>query len=93
MINYIKQVHKGVKGRITCPSESLDAIVAVEGRAKPYISTDSNGWYYRLLVPGTYNLVYTCVGPNIKYSKTISVTVKTGDAVIVNAVLTEADAV
>ena len=68
LIDYIKYVHKGIKGKVDCDGkESFDASIVIVGRENsPLISLDPNRWYFRLLEPGTYTITATCAsGPSI----------------------------
>ncbi|XP_062990839.1 carboxypeptidase M [Elgaria multicarinata webbii] len=65
LVEYIKQVHLGVKGRVLDNNRVpiADAIVEVTGRRHicPY-KTNRNGEYYLLLLPGTYTFNATVPG-------------------------------
>ncbi|XP_015261200.1 PREDICTED: carboxypeptidase M [Gekko japonicus] len=65
LIEYIKQVHQGVKGRVLDKDgESIaDVIVEAKGRSHvcPY-KTNRDGEYYLLLLPGDYVLNATAPG-------------------------------
>ncbi|XP_029453084.1 carboxypeptidase M [Rhinatrema bivittatum] len=65
LIEYMKQVHLGVKGQVfdLLQNPIANAIVEVEGRSHicPY-RTNQNGEYYLLLLPGTYTLNVTVPG-------------------------------
>ncbi|XP_044305809.1 carboxypeptidase M [Varanus komodoensis] len=65
LIEYIKQVHLGVKGRVLDKNGQPipDAIVEVTGRRHvcPY-KTNRDGEYYLLLLPGVYTLNATVPG-------------------------------
>ncbi|XP_066579909.1 carboxypeptidase M isoform X2 [Amia ocellicauda] len=65
LLAYMQQVHLGVKGQVF-DSRGVpvqNALVAVEGRQNlcPF-KTDTNGEYYRLLLPGNYTLKVTVPG-------------------------------
>ena len=64
LINYIKQVHLGVKG-VVIDSMTRDpihkAVLQVEGIAHKVVTTEK-GEFWRLLLPGTYNLTVKAVG-------------------------------
>uniref|UniRef100_A0A670YHJ8 Carboxypeptidase M n=1 Tax=Pseudonaja textilis TaxID=8673 RepID=A0A670YHJ8_PSETE len=59
LIEYIKQIHLGVKGRVLNQKNQpiANVIVEVQGRMHicPYV-TNKNGEYYLLLLPGVYIL-------------------------------------
>ncbi|XP_066525488.1 carboxypeptidase M [Hoplias malabaricus] len=62
LLAYIQQVHLGLKGQVL-DSNGLpvqNALVEVEGRRNlcPF-TTDANGEYYRLLLPGNYTITVT----------------------------------
>ncbi|XP_039200447.1 carboxypeptidase M isoform X1 [Crotalus tigris] len=65
LIEYIKQIHLGVKGRVLNPNNKpiANVIVEVQGRRHicPY-KTNKNGEYYLLLLPGVYTLNATLPG-------------------------------
>ncbi|XP_018111458.1 carboxypeptidase M isoform X2 [Xenopus laevis] len=65
LIEYIKQVHKGVKGQVfdLLGYPIPNAIVEVKDRnhIKPY-KTNSNGEYYLLLLPGVYTVIVSASG-------------------------------
>ncbi|XP_026555583.1 carboxypeptidase M isoform X2 [Pseudonaja textilis] len=65
LIEYIKQIHLGVKGRVLNQKNQpiANVIVEVQGRMHicPYV-TNKNGEYYLLLLPGVYILNATLPG-------------------------------
>ncbi|XP_007423460.1 carboxypeptidase M [Python bivittatus] len=65
LIEYIKQIHLGVKGRVLNKKKEpiANVIVEVQGRRHicPY-KTNKNGEYYLLLLPGVYILNATLPG-------------------------------
>lgn len=66
LMNYMKQVHLGVKGVVLDSStrEPIEgATVSVEGNTHP-VATTARGEYWRLLIPGTYNLLFHANGYN-----------------------------
>ncbi|XP_068132803.1 carboxypeptidase M isoform X2 [Hyperolius riggenbachi] len=74
MIEYMKQVHMGIKGRVFDMNNNpvLNAIVEVQGRTHicPY-RTNQYGEYYLLLLSGTYTIQVTML--NAKITQTITV--------------------
>lgn len=67
LLAYMQQVHLGVKGVVMDSNGKpvQNAVVEVVGRRNlcPF-STDRNGEYYRLLLPGTYTITVTYPGHN-----------------------------
>ena len=57
MLNFLLQVHAGVKGLVRNEEDEpvVNARVAV-GRLKP-VKTTSNGEYWKLILPGNYSVV------------------------------------
>ncbi|XP_063783568.1 carboxypeptidase M [Pseudophryne corroboree] len=74
VMEYMKQVHMGIKGQIfdVDGNPFPNAIVDVQGRQRicPYRS-DRNGEYYLLLLPGTYTLNVTVLNSSIIKNITI----------------------
>ncbi|XP_075130539.1 carboxypeptidase M [Leptodactylus fuscus] len=74
VIEYIKQVHIGVKGQVLDMYRNpiQNAIVDVQGRARicPY-QTNENGEYYLLLLPGTYTLKVTVSNKSLEQTLNI----------------------
>ncbi len=66
LLNYIENVHKGIKGRITNEKgKSLKAKIKILEHDKDSSEIYSNketGWYYRMLSAGNYKLLFTCKG-------------------------------
>jgi carboxypeptidase D len=84
MIAYMEKVHTGVRGLVTdsITGEPLEAEIQVEGREHKVYSDGDIGDYYRLLLPGTYNLIFEAEGYR---SKTISgVVVNEGTATVLD---------
>lgn len=63
LIEYIKQVHIGIKGSVAHNGSPIqNAVVIVEGlEAKP-VKTNADGVFWRLLVAGTYRVKFVAVG-------------------------------
>ena len=58
LIEYLKYANRGVRGIVKFANGSLKAeniTVKIDSR-EPYFKTNKNGEYYRILLPGTYNL-------------------------------------
>ncbi|XP_046719096.1 carboxypeptidase D [Silurus meridionalis] len=87
LLQFIHQVHRGVKGMVTDSKDGTgipNATITVEGIDHP-ISTNKAGDYWRLLVPGTYHLTASAQG----YKSVVTyATVPEGDAEIVDFKLT-----
>ncbi|XP_059181786.1 carboxypeptidase M [Centropristis striata] len=68
LLQFIKQVHLGVKGRVFDGSgvPVQNAVVEVKGRRNmcPF-RTDRHGEYYRLLLPGEYSFTVTYPGHEV----------------------------
>nr|XP_056703243.1 carboxypeptidase M [Euleptes europaea] len=65
LIEYIKQVHLGVKGRVLDKDEEPISDVIVETRGRRHVCpyrTNKDGEYYLLLLPGVYVLNATAPG-------------------------------
>ena len=86
LLAYIKEVHKGVKGLVKDEEGSAvsKAIIKVAGIDHDIVATEE-GEYWRLLVPGEYQLSASASGYN---SVLKNITVNNGDAVQVNFTLT-----
>lgn len=83
LLNYIKQVHRGIKGTVADAISGkllADVVVSVAGRAHD-VRSSSYGDYFRILLPGYYNITFS--HPSYA-SKTVFVTVNSGMASIVN---------
>ncbi|MCI4385837.1 hypothetical protein PGIGA_G00055340 [Pangasianodon gigas] len=87
LLQFIHQVHRGVKGMVTDSKDGTgipNATITVEGIDHP-ITTNRAGDYWRLLVPGTYHLTASAQG----YKSVVTyATVPDGDAEIVDFKLT-----
>ncbi|KAG8577933.1 hypothetical protein GDO81_010329 [Engystomops pustulosus] len=74
VIEYIKQVHMGIKGQVLDMNGKpiLNAIVDIQGRSRmcPY-KTNKNGEYYFLLRPGTYTFKVTVSNKSMEKTLTI----------------------
>ena len=87
LLAFIEEVHKGVKGFVKDDKGSAvsKAKIKVVGRNHD-ITTTAEGEYWRLLVPGEYQLVASASG----YTSMLkNVTVDDGNAIQVNFTLTE----
>ncbi|KAM9468797.1 carboxypeptidase D [Clarias gariepinus] len=87
LLQFIHQVHRGVKGMVTDSEDGTgipNAIITVEGINHP-ITTSKDGDYWRLLVPKTYRITASAQGykPVVTYA-----TVREGEAEVVNFKLT-----
>ncbi|XP_010859979.1 PREDICTED: carboxypeptidase D [Bison bison bison] len=86
LIQFMKQVHQGVKGFVLDATDGrgiLNATISVAEINHP-VTTYKNGDYWRLLVPGTYKITASARGYN---PVTKNVTVKSEGAVQVNFTL------
>jgi carboxypeptidase D len=64
MTVYLEAVHMGVRGIITdrATGEPLYGRVWIEGNTHPVFTDPDIGDYHRMLMPGTYNLIYEAEG-------------------------------
>jgi carboxypeptidase D len=64
MVHFLEAVHIGVRGVITnsVSSEPVWAEVMVEDNSHPVFTDPNVGDYYRMLLPGVYNLTFSAVG-------------------------------
>ncbi|XP_036762146.2 carboxypeptidase D [Manis pentadactyla] len=86
LIQFIKQVHQGVKGFVLDATDGrgiLNATISVAEINHP-VTTYKTGDYWRLLVPGTYKITASARGYN---PVTKNVTVKSEGAIQVNFTL------
>lgn len=90
MLRYIESVHMGVKGHVRDRNGNPipNAVVRVVGNEKAVTTSDS-GEYWRLLVPGSYQIYAEANG--FRSSEPISVNVNnnSGEAVVQDFVLQE----
>ncbi|XP_058806975.1 LOW QUALITY PROTEIN: carboxypeptidase D-like [Phymastichus coffea] len=88
LLKYLEQAHIGIKGLVTDLEGNPvpDADIVVVGISKNITSTN-RGEYWRLLLPGTYTVYASAWG--YAPSEPQRVTVKKGNAEIVNFVLTK----
>ena len=87
MLSYMEAVHIGVRGRVVEQGTNapLWAEVTVAGNAQPVFTDPDVGDYYRLLLPGTYDLTFTVPG---YHPQTVTgVVVGSGAATVVDVVL------
>ncbi|MBX7258315.1 MAG: carboxypeptidase regulatory-like domain-containing protein [Candidatus Hydrogenedentes bacterium] len=92
MLSYIEGIHRGVRGLVTSSVDDspVYAKVTVAGNAQPVFTDADVGDYYRLLLPGTYDLKFAAVGFE---NKTVEdVTVVDGAATRQDVELTPIDA-
>ncbi|XP_073411601.1 carboxypeptidase M isoform X3 [Dendrobates tinctorius] len=92
LIEYMKQVHLGIKGQVfdTNGAPIQNAVVDVQDRQRicPY-RTNENGEYYLLLLPGTYTFNVKMLDKSIQKTITIQET-STTSAMTYNFQFTEA---
>jgi len=76
MLSFLETIHIGVRGIITERSsgEPLWAEVIVEGNRQPVFTDPDVGDYHRMLLPGTYNLVFYSPGYVPRLVKDVMVT-------------------
>ena len=86
LLSFIEQVHKGIKGRVTDSSGKAikKAAIIVNGNSHKVTSIE-NGDYWRLLLPGKYDIKVEAKGYRVINKK--NVVVSKGDATILNFVL------
>ncbi|OCT71750.1 hypothetical protein XELAEV_18034728mg [Xenopus laevis] len=82
LITYIEKVHQGIKGMITDENGNgiANAVISVSGIAHD-VTSGEGGDYFRLLLPGTYEVTASAEG---YYSKTLSATVGPANATLVH---------
>ncbi len=87
MLSYLETIHIGVRGIITERSsgEPLWAEVRVAGNSQPVFTDPDVGDYHRMLLPGTYDLIFNVPGYVLRSAK--NVTVNDGFAVRVDVEL------
>jgi len=62
MLNFLLQVHAGVKGIVRNEEgEPIEKAMVAVGKMKP-VKTSRNGEYWKLILPGNYSVVVTAVG-------------------------------
>ncbi len=76
MLSFLESVHMGARGMVTEKSsgEPLWAEVRVEGNNQPVFTDPDVGDYHRMLLPGTYDLVFHVPGYLPRRAKNIIVT-------------------
>jgi len=87
LLAYLEQAQIGVRGRVldAATATPLDATVTVTGRDHDVFTDPDRGDYYRLLLPGTYELNFQCEG---YFPKTISaVEVEAAEATVLDVTL------
>ncbi len=64
LLVYLESVHDGLRGIVTngLTGEPLYARISVAGNAQPVFTDPDVGDYYRLLLPGTYDLYFEAPG-------------------------------
>jgi hypothetical protein len=75
MLSFLESVHIGIRGLITDKSTGgpLWAVVWVEGNGQPVFTDPEVGDYHRMLLPGTYNLIFNVPGYVPRSVKNITV--------------------
>jgi hypothetical protein len=76
MLAYMMMVHQGVRGLVTdsITGEPIPAIITVDNNPHEVYPDPNIGDYYRLLLPGTYNMHYYCYGYNPLTVSNVTVT-------------------
>jgi hypothetical protein len=76
MLNFLEAVHIGVRGVITDrgSGDPLWAEVLVEGNTQPVFTDPDIGDYHRMLLPGTYDLVFYAPGYVPRLARDVAVT-------------------
>ncbi|MFC1738501.1 M14 family zinc carboxypeptidase [Planctomycetota bacterium] len=87
MLAYLEAVHMGIRGIVTdtVSGKPIWADIRVEGVDHPVFSDPNVGDYYRMLLPGTYNLVVTA--PGYKRTTIAGVNVLDGETTRVDVAL------
>jgi carboxypeptidase D len=75
MLNFLEAVHIGVRGIITdrASGEPLWAEVLVVGNSHPVFTDPDVGDYHRMLLPGTYDLIFNVPGYVPRSAKNVAV--------------------
>ncbi|KAM5180089.1 carboxypeptidase D [Mantella aurantiaca] len=87
LLEFVKQVHKGIKGFVLDATDGrgiFNATISVADINHP-VTSDKAGDYWRLLVPGAYKVTASARG-YVPVTKTVNVT--EGDSVVTNFTLT-----
>jgi hypothetical protein len=74
MLAYLESAHMGVRGLVTDGASPIHARVQVVGNAHPVFTDADVGDYHRMLLPGTYTLLFTAPGYLPKVYSQIKVT-------------------
>lgn len=76
MLSYLEWVHRGVRGVITDvdTGDPIHAKIAMSSDSQAVISDPDVGDYYRVLLPGTYDLTFSAIGYRKKTVQNIVVT-------------------
>ena len=89
LLTFIKEVHKGVKGFVKDNRGSVVSKAKIKVVSRDHdITTTERGEYWRLLVPGEYQLLVSASGYN---SQLKNITVNNGSAIQVNFTLTNSN--
>lgn len=63
LVKYIEQVHLGIKGAVKSTISSPIAHASIRINNIGHVTyTDKNGYYYKLLLPGKYNVTVSAMG-------------------------------
>jgi carboxypeptidase D len=91
MLSYAEAVHIGVRGIVTdrATGEPIWAEVRIEGNSHPVFTDADAGDYHRMLLPGTYNLIFDA--PSYARRLIENVTVTDGPATRVDVELVSVD--
>jgi hypothetical protein len=75
MLSFLEAVHIGIRGLITDKATGgpLRAEVWIEGNGQPVFTDPDVGDYHRMLLPGTYNLIFNVPGYVPRSVKNITV--------------------
>jgi len=84
MLAYLSWVHRGVRGTVTDidTGDPVYAYINVAGNPQPVFPDMTHGDYYRILLPGTYDLQFQAVGYEPLVVEDVAVT--SGAATVVN---------
>jgi carboxypeptidase D len=75
MLTYLEWVHRGVRGTVAdaWTGEAVSARVFVEDNEQPVLTDSDGGHYYRILLPGVYDLRIEAEGYQTAFAESVAV--------------------